>query len=59
VLLLIGYISGLLGIGKTLIAELLAEYLYRALILVSASELSTIVEAIEERLPRIFKYASR
>jgi hypothetical protein len=57
-LLLIGYISGLLGIGKTLIAELLAEYLYRALIPVSTSELSIIAEAIKERLPHIFKYAS-
>jgi hypothetical protein len=58
-LLLIGYISRLLGIRKTLIAELLAEYFYRVLILVSASEFSIIVEAIKERLPRIFKYASR
>ena len=47
-LLLIGCISGLLGIGKTLIAELLAEYLYKVLMLVSTSELGIIVEAIKE-----------
>ena len=47
-LLLIDYISGLLDIRKTLIAELLTKYLYRVLILVSASELSIIVEAIKE-----------
>ena len=47
-LLLISYISGLLGIGKTLIAELLAKHLYRALILVSTSKLNIIVEAIKE-----------
>ena len=58
-LLLTGYISGPPGVGKTLTAELLAEHLHRALIPVSTSELSTIVEAVEERLPHIFKRASR
>ena len=58
-LLLISYISKLLGIRKTLIAKLLAEYLYKALILISTNELSIIVKAVEEQLPRIFKRASR
>ncbi|KAH8772429.1 hypothetical protein F5882DRAFT_505893 [Hyaloscypha sp. PMI_1271] len=47
------------GVGKTLMAELLAEHLHRALIPVSAGELGTTAEAVEERLPRIFKRASR
>ena len=52
-------ISGPPGIGKTLTAELLAEHLKRALMPVSAGELGTTAEAVEERLPRIFKRASR
>jgi len=58
-LLLTGYISGLLGMGKTLTAKLLAKHLHRALIPVSASELGITAQAIKERLPRIFKHASR
>ncbi|KAH8586089.1 P-loop containing nucleoside triphosphate hydrolase protein, partial [Bisporella sp. PMI_857] len=47
------------GVGKTLTAELLAEHFRRALMPVSAGELGTTAEAVEERLPRIFKRASR
>ena len=46
-------------IRRTLTAELLAEHLQRVLIPVSAGELGTTAEAIEERLPHIFKRASR
>jgi AAA+ superfamily predicted ATPase len=59
VTLLTGYTSGPPGVGKTLTAELLAEHLQRALMPVSAGELGTAAEAVEERLPRIFKRASR
>jgi len=59
VLMLTGCISGPPGVGKTLTAELLAEHLHRALMPVSAGELGTTAEAVEERLPRIFKRASR
>lgn len=45
--------------GKTLTAELIAELLQKALMQVSAGELDTMAEAVEERLPRIFKRASR
>jgi len=57
--MLTGCISGPPGVGKTLTAELLAEHLHRALMPVSAGELGTTAEAVEERLPRIFKRASR
>lgn len=40
-------------------AELIAELLQKALMPISAGELGTMAEAIEERLPRIFKRASR
>ncbi|KAN0106673.1 hypothetical protein V8E51_009549 [Hyaloscypha variabilis] len=43
------------GVGKTLTAELLAEHLQKPLMQVSTSELGTTVEAVEQRLPRIFK----
>jgi len=59
VILLTGCISGPPGVGKTLTAELLAEHLRRVLIPVSAGELGTTAEAVEVRLPRIFKRASR
>jgi len=42
-----------------LTAKLLAEYLQKALIPVSASELGTTAKAVELRLPRIFKYTLR
>jgi hypothetical protein len=42
-----------------LTVELLAEYLQRALMPVFAGELGTTAEAVEERLPCIFKRASR
>lgn len=58
-ILLTGYISRPPGVGKTLTAKLLAEHLRRVLRLVSASKLGTTAEAIEERLSRIFKRASR
>jgi AAA+ superfamily predicted ATPase len=59
VILLTRCISGPPGVGKTLTAELIAELLQRPLMLVSAGELGTTPEAVEERLPRIFKRASR
>ena len=40
-------------------AELIAELLQKALMPVSAGELDTMAEAVEERLPRIFKRAAR
>jgi AAA+ superfamily predicted ATPase len=52
-------INGPLSVGKTLTAELLAEHLQRALMPVSVGELGTTAEAVEERLPRIFKHAAR
>jgi SpoVK/Ycf46/Vps4 family AAA+-type ATPase len=59
VILLTGRVSGPPGVGKTLTAELLAEHLRRVLMPVSAGELGTTAEAVEQRLPRIFKRASR
>jgi AAA+ superfamily predicted ATPase len=59
VILLTRYISGPPGVGKTLTAELIAEHLRRALMPVSAGELGTTAEAVEQRLPRIFKRAAR
>jgi SpoVK/Ycf46/Vps4 family AAA+-type ATPase len=59
VILLTHCISGPPGVGKTLTAELIAEHLRRAIMLVSAGELGTTAEAVEARLPRIFKRASR
>ncbi|KAH8757124.1 P-loop containing nucleoside triphosphate hydrolase protein [Hyaloscypha finlandica] len=47
------------GVGKTLTAELLAEHLQRPLMQVSAGELGTTAEAVEQRLSRIFKRAAR
>jgi hypothetical protein len=58
VILLTRYISGPLGVRKTLTAELLAEYLQRPLMPVSASELGTTAETVEKRLPCIFKRAA-
>lgn len=45
--------------GKTLTAELLAEHLQRPIMPISAGELGTTAEAVEEQLPRIFQRASR
>jgi SpoVK/Ycf46/Vps4 family AAA+-type ATPase len=59
VILLTHYISGPPGVGKTLTAELIAEHLQRPLMPVSAGDLGTTAEAVEQRLPRIFKRASR
>jgi SpoVK/Ycf46/Vps4 family AAA+-type ATPase len=59
VLLLTCYISGPPGVGKTLTAELLAEHLQKPLMQVSAGELGTTAEAVEQRLPLIFKRAAR
>jgi AAA+ superfamily predicted ATPase len=53
------YISGPPRVGKTLTGELLAEHLQKALMPVSAGELGTTAEAVEQRLPRIFKRPSR
>lgn len=58
VILLTRCIRGPPGVGKTSTAELLAEYLQRALILVSA-ELGITAQVVEERLPRVFKRATR
>jgi hypothetical protein len=57
--LLTCYLSGPPGVGKTLTAELMAEHLQRPLMQVSAGELGTTAEAVEQRLPRIFKRAAR
>jgi SpoVK/Ycf46/Vps4 family AAA+-type ATPase len=46
-------------VGKTLTAELVAEHLHIALMPISAGELGTTAEAVEQRLPLIFKRASR
>ena len=51
--------SGPPGVGKTLTAELIAEHLQKALMPVSAGELGTTAEAVEQRLSRIFKRATR
>merc|ERR1712093_637386 len=47
------------GVGKTLTAELLAEHLRRPLMVISAGGLGTTAEAVEKRLPLIFKRAAR
>lgn len=57
--MLIYYISGPPGVGKTLTAELLSEHLQTSLIQISAGELGTTAEAVETRLPSIFQRASR
>jgi AAA+ superfamily predicted ATPase len=60
VILLIYYcVSGPPGVGETLTAELLAEYLQKALMPVSAGELGTTAQAVDERLAWIFKRATR
>jgi AAA+ superfamily predicted ATPase len=46
-------------VGETLTAELLAEHLQKPLMQVSAGELGTTAEAVEQRLPCIFKRAAR
>ncbi|KAH8586146.1 P-loop containing nucleoside triphosphate hydrolase protein, partial [Bisporella sp. PMI_857] len=53
------FLHGPLSVSKTLTAELLAEHFRRALMPVSAGELGTTAEAVEKRLLRIFKRASR
>ena len=53
------FISGPPGVGKTLTAELLAEHLRRPLMVISAGGLGTTAEAVEKRLPLIFKRAAR
>jgi hypothetical protein len=46
-------------IDKALTPELLIEHLQRALMPVSADQLGTTAEAVEERLPHIFMHDSQ